>query len=278
MTSEEIASIQIYVSIAFFLLPIGELIFKKSDGNLFKRITPVGFACLFIAIVFGFLSKVGLTAFQKEQQSEKHIADSIRELDKKEVIKGFEDAVGKYGYGYDSAKQEIVNLSKLIKDSANRKTIIIEGENPVVDFDPNNGLKIEYLRNDTLKLRINILSNGAGSIVNYARAYIMLSKYNIGGIFKDLHYMGDQQLLSKNKDLAKGSGFSYGTYFHGDFGKVKSIIILITGRYTNSIGKNQKYISDVGILNIELNTFASISTPYDDDVINFLKNKGILDK
>jgi hypothetical protein len=88
---------------------------------------------------------------QKEKQAllEKKTTDSLADVrvknSNKQILQGFGDAIGKYSLGYDSAKKEIARLSKLIRDSANRKTTVVEPEIPSVLFHVDDGVKLDYL-------------------------------------------------------------------------------------------------------------------------------------
>lgn len=76
-------------------------------------------------------------------------ADARVKISTNTILDGFGKAIGKYSLGYDSAKQEIVALQKLIKGSANRKTTIIQGNNPTVSFS-DEGIKLDSLVNDKI--------------------------------------------------------------------------------------------------------------------------------
>ncbi len=100
-------------------------------------------------IIFGLLVVLTVVSFINEHEKNKaeetanknakidadrrdHLIDSTAnarvDSSNKMILNGIGQAIGKYSLGYDSAKQELVVLQKLIKDSANRKTTIIQGE------------------------------------------------------------------------------------------------------------------------------------------------------
>ncbi|MEO6134369.1 MAG: hypothetical protein ABIP35_04405 [Ginsengibacter sp.] len=210
-----------------------------------------------------------------ERDSSQSVLD--RESDKKDILTNIGNAIGKYSLGYDSAKNEIVKLSKLIKDSANRQTTIIESETPILGF-AYPGLVIEYKRNDSIRYKIIIASMGAGSVATNLKSYVLISYNNIGGMFKDLIFVIKNPLFSKKSSFPKESAGSIGSYLYGDYSNAKSIVVYLTGSYTDSKGNNRQEIRQVGFLNEASNEFSLLSSPYDDYVIDFLKSKNALDK
>jgi hypothetical protein len=106
--------------------------------------------------------------------------------------------------------------------------------------------------------------------------YSMTSYNSIGGIFKDLHFTGKSSLVSKNSVCPKDKYYSRGYKLTGEYSKSKSIVVFISGSYTDSHGKNKKEIKLVGFLDVPSNNFNLVATPYDEEVINFLKAKHIL--
>jgi len=272
-------------------------LYKKSENFDFKEIFDFDF---FKSLAIGILIFVFALFENSSKEAEKatlsnkvsglkteletiHSKDSAqsfldRKADKIEILTGIGNAIGKYSLGYDSAKNEIIKLSKLIKDSANRKTTILDGEAPIVGFGPNFGLKLEYKRNDTLRYIVSIVSQDAGATVYQAKLYTLVSFNNIGGIFKDLTFINDNLLINKSTNFAKNGGTSIGADIFGTYSKVKTIIVLLTVSYADSRGNNKEDISQVGILDINSKDFSFLFYPYDDYVIDFLRKKNILDK
>lgn len=193
------------------------------------------------------------------------------------ILEGIGVALAKYKLAYDTANKKIESLKQLIRDSANRKITIMEAESPLVSFTIEDGIRLDYKRNDTLRYLVSITSYSAPSIVNNATLYVMLSKNNIGGIFKDLAF--NQKTLFANhilrlpKDKPLERGFNI-------FGKavnhVKSVIILLKGTLADSKEKSNNNFEEVGFLNVDTKSFSKMVSPYDDSLRAYLKKIKVL--
>ena len=216
---------------------------------------------------------------KKESDKRDHARDSIADLritkSNQLILNGIGDAIGKYSLGYDSAKKEIAKLSKLIKDSANRKSTYVQGDNPTMAFCDDIGINFNYIRNDTIYYSINICSYSAASILNSATFYIMYSNNKSFEIFKNLEFSNKVTPFAKNTRIVKDAGIQREIYIT-KANKIKSIIMLLQGNYSDSYGKNPQKIDQVGILDLATKKFGIVAPPYDNNVRDFLKNKGFL--
>ena len=112
------------------VLQTDKLTAKPTNVKAWSTVIVVGIATLISIFIERHRS------YQETQEKIKN--DSISDLrvtkSNKIILTGIGDALAKYNLGYDSATKQIKELKQLIKDSANRKTTIIQGDNPVVTF------------------------------------------------------------------------------------------------------------------------------------------------
>jgi cell division protein FtsL len=238
-----------------------------------------------IAIAQFFLTQSKERSLQKLQDlrdsniaSKNRIRDSISsakiENSKQETI----EALARYGYKTDSLND---NLVRIVRDSTNRKITIIQGENPVVNFCLSPiGLKFLYSRNDTIGYSVSICSQNAGAIVKWAKVYIVMSENNYSEPQNKLYFVGSNPLLRKNIGLEKGSTGIIQKLFIVSSNlpsPVKTIYVILNGEYTDSHGSNRNKLLTIGMVDVSGNNEGSgiVASPYDEDIFNFLKAKGI---
>lgn len=138
-----------------------------------------------IITIVRFFAEKAKDANEHKKEIAAKISDSIKDVRADErvansstrIIKDIGEAIGKYSLGYDSSKKEIAELKQLIKDSANRKTTVIQGNSPNVLLCLNDGLKLNFNRNDTIEFHIDICCESAPAIVKKAHVYLMASEF-----------------------------------------------------------------------------------------------------
>ncbi|HEY5367605.1 MAG TPA: hypothetical protein VIJ75_01330 [Hanamia sp.] len=246
-------------------------------------------------ITFGMLIVLTVTAFivesnnrqeaeinkklaKNERDERDHIRDSIADDRVKksntEILTGIGDAIGKYSLGYDSAKRELVALNKLIKDSVNGKTTIIQGDNPYISFDDSIGIVLDYLKNDSMAYFVNIRSYSAGSIMKQAIIYTLTSKYEVNDIMNDLEFNNKGPLLAKNVPFFKNGGFGQKfSIYHGAH-NIRSLVVFLRVSFADSYGKNFQEIERVGVLDVDKKKFSEAADQLELSVKNFLKRIG----
>lgn len=129
------------------------------------------------------------------------------------------------------------------------------------------------MRNDTLHYSVSISSFNAASILQYATMYIITSGRSDVDIFKDLTYVGKNPLFVKKLGIAKDNHISQSLYIANDVGNVKTIIIFIIGKYTNSFSKKNQETNIVGSVDINTKKFGILSSPYDNQIRDFIKKQ-----
>jgi|ERR1035437_1143514 hypothetical protein len=92
---------------------------------------------------------------QLEQNKKDSITNATNEANKNKIIITFTEALRKYGLKYDSSQKVI---AKLVRDSANKITTIINANEPDLDFCPGKGIQLTNKANDTFNLKVNICS------------------------------------------------------------------------------------------------------------------------
>ena len=211
----------------------------------------------------------------KRERNRNEREDSLVRESNKVLVKSFGDAIGVYKLGWDSANKRITDLEKLLRDSANRKTTYVQGESPNISF-CENGLQFDRFNLDTIHYSIGICSQSAPSILKESRAYIISSEYELGAALKNMEYVGSNVIFKRNIGLGKDLGKRQDLFINGPtVDKIKTIIVLVKGSYTDSYGKNLKDFEEIGWLKIPTKKFGTIASPYDDEIKDFLKSKGI---
>ena len=158
-------------------------------------------------IITYFAQKNEQTNTKNEKIKSDSTANARMDSSNKVILDGIGQAIGKYSLGYDTAKQEIVSLQKLIKDSANRKTTIIQGDNPTISFDYENGIRFDSIKNNVLYYSVSIISKSAASILKDATVYFMYSRSDDSNILNDLIYFKHSPFSTKNIGFAENGGF-----------------------------------------------------------------------
>ncbi|HUZ61055.1 MAG TPA: hypothetical protein VMU83_19935 [Hanamia sp.] len=108
MTSNEYDYLNAIIPIICFLVPAYELIFKKTEEKGLKKVSNIGWVLLIIAILWGTIEYFSIKQTTADKTKEKHLSDSSRTADKKEIIDSIK-------------KQRSFDTATLIHD----KTIII---------------------------------------------------------------------------------------------------------------------------------------------------------
>lgn len=205
-----------------------------------------------------------------------HFRDSVADFrikeSNREILNGIGTAVGKYSLGYDSAKKELVALQKLITDSANKKTTIIQGSKPLLAFDDKVGMEILYNRNDTLCFNVHIKSLGAPSIISNGKVYIIFSTSE-GAISlpKDLFFVSKNDYLYPKMplDLNQSKGQTF--YLVGSNVKdMKSLIAYAIVNYTDSYGRYPSVMSSAVNISVTTKKGGEVIKQYQDNIRDFL--------
>jgi len=222
--------------------------------------------------------------FKKAEAAKKQSdRDSVAEVKRKEsnlfILNGIGNAIGVYKLGYDSVTKQFYELQKVIKDSANRKTTIIQGESPNINFDYDTGIVVKSFTSDSIDFTVAIKSYNAPSIVKNASIYCVYAYNQKGDFYRELKYDTSMTFLNKNLGLPKDATGSQSQKFKkNNLKKPIEFIILIKGTYTDSHGKNPQPLDIVGSYYLNSKNFLLTSQPYDDSVRIFLKRKGIIKK
>ena len=183
------------------------------------------------------------------------------------------DALAKYGLKYDTAQQRI---EKLVKDSANRKTTIILRDNPIVRLCLDSGLVLKKATSDSLHYQFRICGRSASAILKEATIYSLLSRFEDAEGINNLEFGHSAKILGNNIGLPKDEFLGQDQYIVGNrVQNFKTIFIVIIGTYTDSYGKNPKPLNEVGMLIINSKKYGSLAYPYDEQVRDFLRKRGI---
>jgi hypothetical protein len=178
------------------------------------------------------------------------------------------EALAKYGLKYDTAQERI---EKLVRDSSNNKTTIIQGDAPTVRLCNDDGLKLSGWEKDTLRFSIKLCSYSASSILNNLQYYILCSENSIVDDLSKLEYVGNHEWIKQPFGITKegyiiGERNIRGWHVHA----IKYVYILIKGAYTDSYGKNIKQIDQIGVLNVTNGKFEGTLTGNSVDIVHSL--------
>lgn len=213
----------------------------------------------------------------KEPEAKKAMAENNQF-----ILKGVGDTVGAYTRVYDSTTKQFIY--HLIRDSSKGKTTAPQqpkavpvADSPNMNFTFDNGISIDSFTNDIISIRVSLSSYFAPSILKEATIYSLASESQNENIVKDLNYLGKAPFLTKNLGFDKNFHWEGGIVIPGyNLKKIKTIIILIKGSYTNSNRKNPQPLDKVGAYDLVSKQFGLLLQPYDDSVRIFLKKKGII--
>ena len=268
-----------YLLLAITLL-VGIFQIEKLFPESFKAKPWIILSLLVVLTVFSFINeyykgedaKEAIIAANKKDHNRDLIADLKIKESNQLILDGFGKAIGKYSLGYDTAKQEIVALQKLIKDSANRKTTIIQGDNPTINFKEKGGIIVDSFTNDIIRVEAYITSYSASSILKYATVYSFVSPNPSNKFDYNLKYYNSLPYLNKNLGIPKNASYGGGIYITGvNLKHLKTIIILIKGSYTDSYGRNPQQLDIVGLYDLISKEFGTVASPFDDSVREILK-------
>ena len=218
-----------------------------------------------------------LYEYFKEPEAKKTMAENNQF-----ILKNVGDTVGAYTRVYDSSTKQFIY--HLIKDSSKGKTTVPQqskaapvADSPNMNFTFDNGISIDSFTNDIISVRVSLSSYFAPSILKESTIYSLASESQNENIIKDLNYLGKAPFLTKNLGFDKNFHWEGGIVVPGyNLKKIKTIIILIKGSYTDSNGKNLQLLDKVGGYDLVSKQFGLLLQPYDDSIRIFLKRKGII--
>src|SRR6185312_12421988 len=128
------------------------------------------------------------------------------------------------------------------------------------------------IKNNILSFTVSITSYSAASILKNAFIYVIVSDSELVHNLHGLRYVRKVSLATKDLHLGKEGYFSqmYG-FTTQNLRNLKTIIILLTGSYTDSYGNNLQEINEVGMFDLQSRKFSKMVLPFDDQIRDFLK-------
>lgn len=192
MTSTALDYLSIIGAILCFIVPTWELI-KNDQKRGLRRITPIGWICIGVAVYIGIVSVSSINVPGREKKEEGRVADSIRRADNKEIIKDFQESLKAYNLHYDSNSKKIV----VIRDSTDYYGV------PNISLTDRNDVKIKYSpRQDTLLMDITLRN------VSAVDAYNFKLRLNVLQIFPD-RILKKSYLQDSGSMIPAQKGFEY---------------------------------------------------------------------
>lgn len=231
-------------------------------GRGLSKIKPNGYV-LFIAVILLIVLPVAQYNCQKAEQKKENaerekVLKRFYDSSLLEVKKKFDssrytsdsiiaDNLGKYGYKFDSVSDR---LEKLVRDSSKTK-IIVQGD-PALQISIADPPGVEFLEkvNNETKIRINIISVGAGSSY-FDIKYGFVLAYTTNDTIMNGRYVSNsnKNIIEKNAKLSEG--VASGSYHLIPIDeKFTSLFIWLHGKYKRLDGTGNFVLDEVCWVNL----------------------------
>ena len=253
------------VVVGFFISIITSLEdYFNSERNGVRRITKKGWVFLVVALITIALYIIQFHLNEKEIAKREKAFENKLDANKEKIIETFTDGLAKYGLKYDSSRRRI---EKLIKDSAQRKTVIINKSEPFLSLCQDRPIHLENITQTNYKFVLHICNSSAPSRNIDAIVYVVsVDSLNRLYFTKELDLFQSKAQLDKNAHIEQ-------QLLVPNLRKYRICYFLIKGSWTNVSEKNKYEIDEIYHYNLETGNSGGITSSHERQIRLFLKDK-----